>query len=496
MRHLRFACAALLALAASSAAALSYVPISDEALLQQADAVVFGEIGTPYPVALDGGPSTDYPVQVVETYRGQIPAGTLIVSLPGDDRTRVIAGVVRFAAGNRAVLFLTRRADGRFGLTQLNLGAFLLVERAEQQLLRRPLDGLTRISGSPPDLKAMNEGLRDADAFRGWLIGQSVDSSLLPGPFPEPAGSPATQKYQLLADPVRGPGRWFAFDLGTTVGFRASSAAQQGLAGGGYTQFQQGLAAWTNDTNSNIRYAYEGTTTASAGLASADGINSILFNDPNGEVDGTFDCRGGGVLALGGYVTSGSADYRGNNFNIIVEADIVTNDNTGCYFSLRNGSNGAEIFTHELGHTLGLGHSCGDSTVLILDDCILAPADVNDATMRAFPHGDGRGAQLRSDDQDGVAALYGAGTVNPDNGGLLGIVFELLGSEGPVGVIVPGTGGSAGGGTPVGDAPNTSSGGGGGGCSFVPTARSGDLSLLLLLGAAFITRRRRGTHSR
>lgn len=55
---------------------------------------------------------------------------------------------------------------------------------------------------------------------------------------------------------------------------------------------------------------------------------------------------------------------------------------------------------HELGHVLGLSHPCGDEASGACDSVTI------EALMRAYAHGDGRGAALNSDDRAAVRALY------------------------------------------------------------------------------------------
>jgi hypothetical protein len=73
---------------------------------------------------------------------------------------------------------------------------------------------------------------------------------------------------------------------------------------------------------------------------------------------------------------------------------VVTNDGAGCLLSAPVMA--AQVFAHELGHTLGLAHS-------------LDP----DALMFAKAHNDGRGARLSTDDRNAVSQLYGDGSVIP-----------------------------------------------------------------------------------
>lgn len=384
----------VLLVAPSSVSATSYVPVADRDLAAQAPVIAQVRI---VEVVAGAGPFTDYRAQLEDLIQGTAAGSVLTVRVPGgsgpDGVALTVFGAPRFQPGERALLFLAPRPDGVYGLVQLMLGAFHEVRQGGEILALRDLSQArpVALSGSRPDPEG--EPARDFDRFAAWLrdraLGVEGEPDYLlarpPGELPQRG-----EKFSFLGNVEQ---RWFTFDGGGSVAWYASADGQQGLPGGGFAEVQAALAAWNDDPDSTIRYSYGGTTTASSGFVRSDGRNSILFNDPNQEVNGTFSCATGGVLAIGGvWGGGGSGSHRGRTWRRVEEGDIVVNDGTGCFLSQFGRKNAEEVFGHELGHTLGLGHTVSAG-----------------ALMRATAYGDGRGAQLAGDDLAAARCLYGDG---------------------------------------------------------------------------------------
>ncbi len=383
-------------LAALPASATSYVPMTDEALVDQVPVIAVVQIQ-----GSDSGqdglrPFTGYRVRVEQVLKGaMVPGFVVTVRVPGGVRADGLAlriwGAPRFAPGERALLFLFPRLDGTYSIGQLMLGAFHEVRTERYHLAVRHLSEAQAITR--PGEPLLSEPLRDFDRFVRWVADRArglrsrADYQIADTPLLRRI----TDDFTLFEDADGYNLRWFEFDGLQSVPWYAHQDGQQGVAGGGFTEFQTALAAWNDDSATNIAYIYAGTTTDTSGLIQYDTVNAILFNDPNNELP-AFSCISGGVLAYGGpWYYSELTPHQSTFYHRIANADIVTNDSLTCFF--QNSPNGSkvaeELFAHELGHTLGLNHS-----------------EVNEALMWPYIHDDGRGASLHADDRAGIAALY------------------------------------------------------------------------------------------
>jgi len=406
-----------------NAAALSYVPLDDEHLLKQADLVAVGVLDEAIPAPGRELDEIRYRLVVTDLIRGNAGMRQVQFLVPGSLNRNVggaliVPGAPRFAQAEKALVFLSQRIDGTYIVTQFSLGAFHYLESSDGEVvLDRDLLPAEAVhaDGGPPYRR-----YRNAQRFLAWLhekaAGRAGDAA-----YWSEAANIKHQKYA-LSNPA---GRWFEFDQNLDVPVYASASGQFGLLSGGYPELQQAINAW-NQSGAPVSLVYMGRTTASGGLSRADGVTEVLFNDPNDEIGGDFDCQNGGIGAYTKWRGGGTRYHQGRFYYAITEADIVVQDGIGCLLSQLLRNNAEEMLGHELGHLLGLAHPCGDAGA---SACVAGTLQ-DDALMRPSLHNDGRGARLNEDDRAGAGDLYaGADSASPDEP-----------------VVVPGPGDSGGGG--------------------------------------------------
>ena len=392
----------LLPLLASPVRATTFQRVEDSVLTDQARAVVRARVVDVEASTLGDRPATDYIVEVDRVLKGDVPGSTLVVRVPGGIRPDGVGlkiwGAPEMASGETALLFLTPAKDGTFRILHLMLGAFHGQTVQGQRLALRDLSEAQEVR--PDGAGPASDDVRNFDRFADWIADRAAgvvrERDYLVG-----ASGPvrsAIDAFTLMRGDDGIAIRWFDFDEGRSVAWRVHSGGQPGLGlDASVGAFNVALQTWDDDAGTNIRYSYAGTTGAATGFRDTDGVNTILFEDPGDTGDpGPFDCGSGGVIAVGGPWFDGSTrTYQGRTFHPAIEADIVTNDGTSCFFQ-SNPRAAEEVFAHELGHTLGLGHS-----------------QTRDALMYARAHDDGRGARLDADDRAAVAELYGSGGSTP-----------------------------------------------------------------------------------
>jgi hypothetical protein len=252
--------------------------------------------------------------------------------------------------------------------------------------------GNTLTQGVPTEVRPVGDFLR----LLRQIVAEEpagVTADLLPTPSDVTASNRISDAFTFLGSP---PARWTEPDYGNPVSYLVVPVgdATLGLAPS-MAAVGAAMAAW-NQAGSSLRLVNAGPGTA-ARFQACDGVNTIQFNDPFGEIGAPANC--GGILAIGGFCSSSTptSTVNGISFVRITEGDLTINDGFGkCGYW--NAANVAEVITHELGHTIGLAHPSEN------------PQEPNpvlrDATMYYMAHFDGRGASLRADDIAGVHALY------------------------------------------------------------------------------------------
>ena len=368
----------------------------DDELADRAEAIVVARVVAS--TAASDRPATEHRIAVSHVLKGRVEAET-VVRVPGGEASGGLHlhvwGAPELRVGEPVLLFLSTAGDGRWEVLDLAAGAFHQRQLGGRRIAWRELGEVLALGkdGEPASV-------RDFDRFVRWLEDRSLgvkrraDYRLRLTGLPGEAAM--AEKFSYLGG-IRQ--RWQEFDRGEEVVWQADFRGEPALPGGGYGEFQTALRAWADDPDTNIAFRYDGATFVFGGLRSFDGVNAIMFDDPNGEAAGTFTCtepgRGSGVLAIGGtWTASGRIPLR------IGGADIVINDGASCWFT--TSTRAEQVFAHELGHTLGLGHSCGDRRTPPCSSPLL-----DEALMRAIAHRDERGAQLGEDDRAAIRSLYG-----------------------------------------------------------------------------------------
>jgi len=334
--------------------------------------------------------------------KGELPDRTIVLKQMGGavgDSGVYVFGQSRFAAGEHVLLYLNSAKDGSLHVAHVFAGKFSVMSDARSggEFVERRYDAdeialLERsTSNDVTDRAPFDDYIRQ---IRQTLKRESnrvaeIDAArtdplvFVPAEYARvrKQSSGFTPEYVLSSGGVR----WMEADSGQYISYYVNSSSAP-VAGGGATEIARAMNAWPNQSGANIHLRVAGQT-GSCGIV-PDNVNTISFGDCANQLDPPIGCTG--VVALTGvsYIRE-SKVIGGVTFNRLLDADTVFNKGIDCF--LGNSANLAEVACHELGHSIGLGHS----------------ADLN-AIMWASAHGRGRDAVLGADDIAGVLAIYPA----------------------------------------------------------------------------------------
>jgi hypothetical protein len=371
----------LAALVAAGAGALTYLPVSDPSLVDRADVILRGTVASRWVGNEPGRVMTSYVFDAARILKGDSLGSPLVVRVPGgidlDEGLAVkIFGTPEFAVGDSALLFLSASPDGTYRVLHVFQGAFAERREAGRRTYERP--GTDAFEVRPVDSKSGAKrnstaisiqraapAPRDAPLFEQWIsdrlngVERRADYFL---PETRRENAPVVAQFTYLSG-SNVVFRWFEFDDGGKLRWHRHSDGQEGFSGGGAREFKKARKAWKRKfSRVPIKLANAGTTSSAVGFTVSDGRNTVLHRDLNDTIGEDFECPGGGVLAIGGVSAYDLlfTQWKGLSTLAAHEAEIIMNDGIDCFVKGDSDILG-QIYAHELGHTLGLGHSCGDS---------------------------------------------------------------------------------------------------------------------------------------
>jgi hypothetical protein len=388
--------------AADRAAASVVTSMDTETLVRRSAVIVRGTVES-QASALDpyGNVQTLVTVRVEESLKGASGHAHITLTVPGGvwgDRVSLVHGAARFTSGEPVVVFASFTKGGVLTVTGLFQGKFRIETSGGAAMAVPEAGDSVQVLGgaqrSRQPLEAFLSTVRE-------LVGRHPGASSVDGVIEQaPPGGGITPAFTFI-NPIL-PMRWFEPDMGLPIAYKFNVASAPLAAADARAGFAASLENWSHIRGANVALTNGGDTFQVCRIFNDGSV--VSHGDPCDQMEAFDPLSCSGVLAVTG--VSGfqlqTKVVNGVSFLRMTETDTVFNSDTECFFA-GSEQNYEETLSHELGHGIGLGHSCGD---VFSPECVPG-TEADDALMRAFVHGD-RGGMPRADDVDGARLIYPA----------------------------------------------------------------------------------------
>lgn len=352
-----------LAAVAPTLGAATYIPMSDGQLSRRASVIVHGVVWSAQVVQdARGDPYTVTTIRPLEVVKGHLEGDLVLRHLGGmlaDGRGLVVSGSPKYRVGREVIVFAEPRKDGDYRTLELALGKFEVWRDSVDQRFALPAVPMASLPSPAVSRQAGEREAGDGDfrelrrflrflrggGARGYTADGAPRGKLEPVTHFQKAGTAAPQWYPLL--PLR---RW-----------NNGASAEWGLVGtvridgGGIAQAQAAMATWNDDPNSEIAYTSrieEGEPPEGSDVMYLDAASSPSW-------DSCLEGSAGVIGATADHVVEGTVEgthqWRGETYRTVLSTKIWIRR-----LCENNPLSAAAIqwaMTHELGHSLGLGHA-------------------------------------------------------------------------------------------------------------------------------------------
>lgn len=334
--------------------AYSYVMMSDERLLEEAEGVARVRVERILPT-IDGDLETRYALRVLQTLVGMPLATTEVLALPGNTRAPnrrfSTPGVPQIRRGDVLLLFQHRRDDGVLQATELSLGLFKQTRGAGGLVYTRDLQA-SREFGDRARMQPFHAP-RDVAAFESWLRARGRGERWSADYFRSEAvlESAVATEVDVLSEPAH-EASLLPAPLKPELAWSVAARPEHEAMRQGGEALTQTVAFWNSlAIRPALRYVEPKLADEGCGMAMSGAIDGLVcLDDTDGLIGGRF--IDGGTLAVSGVLETSQAGIRA-----AAPRQSVVILRAGSEGFLR-GDQGVEWLAHELAEAIGLDPAC------------------------------------------------------------------------------------------------------------------------------------------